>query len=434
MEEETKENQTKIGEEQEHVNKVGDNVSNGVNHENENKAKVVDGPTCATAGCGKPAPLQCPKCIELKLKPAHFCSQPCFKSSYSIHKLVHSAATNGANNNKRPTSEASLILKYPTFRQTGELMPYKQTPMKQVPRSIERPDYADDPRGIPRSEISSKKSGLIEVLSPQDIEGVKRACVLGREVIEVAARMIRVGVTTDEIDAAVHQACLDRDCYPSPLNYYTFPKSCCTSVNEVVCHGIPDLRPLQDGDIVNIDISLYHKGFHADLNETYFVGKIDSESQMLVTTAFECLDQAIKAVKPGMRYRDVGAIIQKHAQANKCSVVRTYCGHGVHRLFHCAPTIPHYAKNKAIGVMKPGHCFTIEPMINAGKFHDETWPDNWTSVTCDGKRSAQFEHTLLVTETGCEILTKRPDSGPPAFFMQQVKEAGLEPYPTVKAT
>ena len=198
---------------------------------------------------------------------------------------------------------------------------------------------------------------------------MKKACELGREVLEIGAKLVRAGVTTDEIDRAVHEACIQRECYPSPLNYYTFPKSCCTSVNEVVCHGIPDLRPLQDGDIINIDISVYHKGYHGDLNETYFVGKPDMESLRLVTTAYECLDFAIKSCKPGMRYRDVGAIIQKHAQANKCSVVRTYCGHGIHHLFHCAPTIPHYAKNKAIGVMKPGHCFTIEPMINAGKFH-----------------------------------------------------------------
>ncbi|KAI2535265.1 METAP1 isoform 11, partial [Pan troglodytes] len=169
-------------------------------------------------------------------------------------------------------------------------------------------------------------------------------------------------------------ACIARNCYPSPLNYYNFPKSCCTSVNEVICHGIPDRRPLQEGDIVN--------------------------------------------VKPGVRYRELGNIIQKHAQANGFSVVRSYCGHGIHKLFHTAPNVPHYAKNKAVGVMKSGHVFTIEPMICEGGWQDETWPDGWTAVTRDGKRSAQFEHTLLVTDTGCEILTRRLDSARPHFMSQ----------------
>ena len=222
---------------------------------------------------------------------------------------------------------------------------------------------------------------------------------------------MKPGTTCDEIDRAVHDACLERDSYPSPLNYYHFPKSCCTSVNEVICHGIPDTRPLEDGDICNLDITLYHNGFHGDLNETYFVGEVAKEHQDLVRVSKECLDLAIDMVKPGCLYRNLGNTIQKHATANGFSVVRSYCGHGIHSLFHTAPNVPHYAKNKAVGIMQPGHCFTIEPMINAGRWEDETWPDSWTSVTRDGKRSAQFEHTLLVTETGCDILTARlPDS------------------------
>ena len=174
-----------------------------------------------------------------------------------------------------------------------------------------------------------------------------------------------------------------------------------------ICLGIPDQYELQDGDIINLDISVYYDGMHGDLNETYLVGNADSESQKLVKTTRECLDKAIAMCKPGVLYRDLGNVIQKHASENGFSVVRTYCGHGIHSYFHCAPNVPHYAKNKAVGVMKPGHTFTIEPMINAGVWQDEHWPDNWTAVTADGKRSAQFEETLLITEDGCEILTRK---------------------------
>lgn len=177
------------------------------------------------------------------------------------------------------------------------------------------------------------------------------------------------------------------------MNYYHFPKSSCTSVNEVICHGIPDQRVLQDGDIVNIDVSLYHGGFHGDINETYYVGdkaKADPESVRVVEAARDCLDEAIKIVKPGTLFREYGNVIEGVAKERNCSVVRTYCGHGINQLFHCAPNVLHYAKNKAVGAAKPGMCFTIEPMICLGTYKDKTWPDNWTSVTQDGKRSAQF--------------------------------------------
>ena len=171
---------------------------------------------------------------------------------------------------------------------------------------------------------------------------------------------------------------------------------------------------LREGDIVNLDVSLFHEGYHGDLNETYYVGSkalADRDSVRVVETARECLDEAIKLVKPGMAFRDPGTVIEKHAKSKGCSVIKTYCGHGVGSLFHCAPNVPHYAKNKAVGVAKPGMTFTIEPMISLGTYKDRTWPDDWTSVTQDGTRTAQFEHTLLVTEKGVEILTARfPDS------------------------
>ena len=192
-------------------------------------------------------------------------------------------------------------------------------------------------------------------------------------------------------------------------------------MNEVICHGIPDQRILLDGDIINLDISVYHNGFHGDLNETYYVGakaSADLDSVRVVEAARQCLDNAIPLVKPGMPFREPGNIIEKHAKSKGCSTIRTYCGHGINQQFHCAPNVPHYAKNKAVGTAKPGMCFTIEPMIALGTYKDRTWPDDWTSVTQDGKRTAQFEHTLLVTEEGVEVLTARlPDSpgGPVAM-------------------
>jgi methionyl aminopeptidase len=205
------------------------------------------------------------------------------------------------------------------------------------------------------------------------------------------------------------------------LNYNRFPKSVCTSVNEVICHGIPDQRVLEDGDILNLDVTLFHNGYHGDLNETYYVGDkalADPDNVRLVETTRECLAKAIASVKPGMLFREAGDIIEKHAKTQNCSVIKTYCGHGINQVFHCAPNIPHYAKNKAVGKARPGMTFTIEPMISLGSYKDKTWPDDWTSVTSDGSRTAQFEHTLLVTEDGVEVLTARlPDSpgGPVAM-------------------
>jgi methionyl aminopeptidase len=183
-------------------------------------------------------------------------------------------------------------------------------------------------------------------------------------------------------------------------------------VNEVICHGIPDSRPLVDGDIVNIDVTLYHGGFHGDLNETYYVGTPSPSAIRVVETSRDCLDTAIVLVKPGMLFREPGNVIEKLAKSRGCSVVRTYCGHGINSLFHCAPNMPHYAKNKAVGTAKKGMCFTIEPMVNLGSWKDRTWPDEWTSTTVDGALSAQFEHTLLVTDDGVEVLTARKGDSP----------------------
>jgi methionyl aminopeptidase len=346
-------------------------------------------PVCVS--CSKIAKLKCPTCLKQSLPDSWFCSQDCFKSNWSEHKKVHTL---------------DPFNPFPNYPFTGSLRPvYPLSPKRHVPDHIQKPDYADHPQGYPLSEMSLRGSTKIKQLSPSEIEKMRAVCRIGRQVLEEGAKAIRVGITTDEIDAIVHQACIERNAYPSPLNYHGFPKSCCTSVNEVICHGIPDRYALKDGDIINLDISVYYQGMHGDLNATYTVGTVDESGQKLIKATRECLDKSIALCKPGMLYRDLGNIIQKHATANGLSVVKTYCGHGIHEYFHCPPSVPHYSKNKAVGEMKVGHTFTIEPMICEGVWQDETWPDNWTAVTRDGKRSAQFEETLLITETGVEILT-----------------------------
>ncbi|XP_063578730.1 methionine aminopeptidase 1 isoform X4 [Pongo abelii] len=335
---------------------------------------AVETRVCETDGCSSEAKLQCPTCIKLGIQGSYFCSQECFKGSWATHKLLHKKAKD--EKAKREVSSWTVEGDINTdpwagYRYTGKLRPhYPLMPTRPVPSYIQRPDYADHPLGMSESEQALKGTSQIKLLSSEDVEGMRLVCRLAREVLDIAAGMIKPGVTTEEIDHAVHLACIARNCYPSPLNYYNFPKSCCTSVNEVICHGIPDRRPLQEGDIVNVDITLYRNGYHGDLNETFFVGEVDDGARKLVQTTYECLMQAIDA------------------------------------------------ENKAVGVMKSGHVFTIEPMICEGGWQDETWPDGWTAVTRDGKRSAQFEHTLLVTDTGCEILTRRLDSARPHFMSQ----------------
>ncbi|TEB35903.1 methionine aminopeptidase [Coprinellus micaceus] len=361
---------------------------------------------CQSSSCLKgnpPSKLECPTCNKLGIRGSFFCEQACFKAGCTskTHKIIHDIAKSGT------AALSGVYNPFPNNQFTGSMHPwYPLSPRRRIPDHIPRPDYHKT--GQPLSEI--KAGGQPgRILSLEEQEKMRHACKLGREVLDLAAAAVRPGITTDEIDEIVHNATIERNAYPSPLNYRNFPKSVCTSVNEVICHGIPDKRPLKEGDIINIDVSLYYDGFHADLNETYPVGKIDDESAKLIRVTQECLDAAIKICKPGALFRDLGKAIEPIAKAAGCSVVRTYTGHGVNDLFHTAPNIPHYAKNKAVGAMKAGQVFTIEPMINLGpNWGDVHWPDNWTATTVDGKRSAQFEDTLLVTETGVEILTWGP--------------------------
>ncbi|CDK27769.1 unnamed protein product [Kuraishia capsulata CBS 1993] len=358
---------------------------------------------CCGPDCGKEttSTLKCPTCLKEGLNMV-FCDQSCFRRNWAQHKNIH----------KKP--DADSYDPFPKFSYAGNVKPaYPLTPRREVPAHIPRPDYAQN--GKPVTEIKNDRTGKIKVLDEKEIKALRVVCALAREVIDIAAAAVKPGVTTDEIDEIVHNETIKRNAYPSPLNYWNYPKSVCTSVNEVICHGIPDKRPLQDGDIVNLDVTLYKNGFHADLNETYYVGEkatANKDLVNLVETTRESLELAISSVKPGLAIRQLGEIIEAHAKKNNVSVVRSYCGHGINTLFHCQPDIPHYAKNKAVGVCKPGIVFTIEPMLNMGTYRDNLWPDNWTSTTADGLPSAQFEHTLLVTEDGVEVLTSRNKKSP----------------------
>lgn len=367
---------------------------------------------CAAETCSNLATLRCPTCLQLEVADtdaSYFCSQTCFRASWPTHKKLH-AKPSGARSlhvSAKLRREAFKHYRYTGSLRVGEV----KFPMRTVPAHIDCPDYAYD--GQPKAEERfNRTSTSFRVFDEEGIEGMRRVCRLSREVLDIAVRAAQVGVTTEQVDEIVHQACLDRDSYPSPLNYYGFPKSCCTSVNEVICHGIPDDRPLQDGDILNIDISLYHGGYHGDVNETVCIGTVNSEKRRLVKAAHDSLWAAIKHVRPGTLFREFGTHIEKVAKNAGASVVRSYCGHGISEQFHIAPNVPHYRKNKAVGMCKPGMTFTIEPMLNAGSWRDDLWPDNWTSATADGRPSAQFEHTLLVTQDGVEVLTARLEDGP----------------------
>jgi methionyl aminopeptidase len=273
-----------------------------------------------------------------------------------------------------------------------------------VPATIARPPYAPD------------APALVPAVPPDEFSDRMRAagCAAG-EVLQELAAIVRPGITTDELDRACHDACIARGGYPSPLHYKGFPKSLCTSVNEIICHGIPDDRPLQDGDIVNCDVTIYLEGVHGDCNATFLVGDVDDTARRLVETTREAMWKGIEQVRPGARVYDIGRAIQTHAEAAGFGVVRAFVGHGVGEQFHTAPSIPHYFDPHADTLLTPGMTFTIEPMITEGSWElGRIWPDGWTAPTRDLSRSAQFEHSLLVTSTGVEVLTLVPDQPPTA--------------------
>jgi methionyl aminopeptidase len=280
--------------------------------------------------------------------------------------------------------------------------PGQISPMRMVPLNIPRPDYAAT--GRPPSRFSSNV-----VKTPEQIARMRRAATAAREVLDEIAPLVRPGVTTEEIDAACHEAYIKRGGYPSTLNYQGYPKSLCTSVNEVICHGIPDSRALREGDIVNLDVTIFLDGMHGDCSATFPVGEVDDESSRLVEVTRESMWRGIEAVQPGQPINRVGRAIQLHAEANGFGVVRAFVGHGIGEVFHMEPSVPHFFDPDARTVMRPGMTFTIEPMITVGDWRHTTWPDGWTAVTVDRRRTAQFEHTILVTDTGVDVLTAWPD-------------------------
>ncbi|MAY35972.1 MAG: type I methionyl aminopeptidase [Spongiibacteraceae bacterium] len=254
----------------------------------------------------------------------------------------------------------------------------------------------------------------VTIKTPEEIQQMRIAGRLAADVLEMIEEYIKPGVTTDELNTICHNYIVDvQDAIPAPLNYNGFPKSICTSPNEVICHGIPNNKPLKNGDILNIDVTVIKDGWHGDTNRMYYVGEVPEHAQRLCRVTQECLYEAIRLVKPGARLSDIGTIIAKHAHANHYSVVEEYCGHGIGRGFHEDPQVLHYGKGYNARndlVLEEGMTFTIEPMINAGKKHTKlNIKDGWTVTTKDRRLSAQWEHTMAVTADGVEVLTARSD-------------------------
>jgi methionyl aminopeptidase len=272
------------------------------------------------------------------------------------------------------------------------------SPMRYVPDSIVKPPYADT--GIvPRYNESRIKE--LDV-----IERMRVAGAAAKDILRRAGEMVRPGITTDEIDIFVHDACIAMGGYPSPLNYHGYPKSVCTSVNEVICHGIPDSRVLEDGDVINLDVTIYLNGVHGDTNATFAVGNISEQDKHLMAVTEECMWHGIEVVKPGVMLNEIGRAIEVHAKKHKYGVVRAFIGHGIGENFHTDIQVLHYYDPRNTMILREGMTFTIEPMITAsGETRHKMWDDDWTAVTADGSRTAQYEHTMVVTKDGVEVLT-----------------------------
>jgi methionyl aminopeptidase len=271
------------------------------------------------------------------------------------------------------------------------------SPTRRVPANIPRPEYVG-------KKMPSRYTGSDEQ-TPETIEKMRIAGRIAAQALVEVGRAVKPGVTTDELDRVGHEFLCDHGAYPSTLGYRGYPKSLCTSINEVICHGIPDSTVLEDGDIVNIDITGFINGVHGDTNATFEVGEVDEAAHLLVERTRESLDRAIKAVRPGRQINVIGRVIEAYAARFGYGVVRLFTGHGISTAFHSGLIIPHYDDPRSTAEMKPGMTFTIEPMLTLGTIEHRMWADGWTAVTMDGKLTAQFEHTLVVTETGAEVLT-----------------------------
>ncbi len=271
------------------------------------------------------------------------------------------------------------------------------SPRREVPAHIDRPEYVDQPAPLPYRGPEAKDAETIELM--------RTAGRLAAQALQLVGEHVEPGVTTDELDRIGHEFLCDHGAYPSTLGYRAFPKSLCTSVNEVICHGIPDSRVVEDGDIVNIDITAYLGGVHGDTNATFLAGAVDDRSRLLVERTEEALRRAIRAVRPGRQVNVIGRVIESYAKRFGYGVVRDFTGHGIGAAFHSGLIIPHFDSPLHDTVIETGMTFTIEPMLCLGSHEWDMWEDGWTVVTKDKQRSAQFEHTLLVTDSGAEILT-----------------------------
>ncbi len=301
---------------------------------------------------------------------------------------------------KRKHRSATALLDPPP---SPPIRPGMVSPRRPVPSAIARPDYAIT--GIPAARDSRA------VRTPDEIERMRIACRVGAEVLVEVGKAVQPGITTDELDRIGHEAYIARGAYPSPLNYKGFPKSLCTSVNEIICHGIPDSRKLVEGDIVNVDVTAYIEGMHGDTNATFFVGDVDDASRQLVLETRAAMHAGISAVKPGNHVYDIGRAIEQNL-APGFGIVREFIGHGIGDQFHTSLQIPHYYDKRNRIEFEPGMTFTIEPMITIGPADLYVWNDDWTAATLSGQRTAQFEHTMVVTEDGVEVLTIPADGHP----------------------
>jgi methionyl aminopeptidase len=276
------------------------------------------------------------------------------------------------------------------------LHPGRLSPARQVPSRIPRPEYVGKP---------APTLGEADVKDADTIARMRVACTIAARALAEVGKAVKPGVTTDYLDQVGHDYLVAHDAYPSTLGYRGYPKSLCTSLNEVICHGIPDTTVVQDGDIVNIDITGFIGGVHGDTNATFLAGDVDEESRLLVERTHEAMMRGIRAVKPGRKINVIGRVIESYAKRFGYGVVRDFTGHGIGTTFHSGLIVPHYDSPDADTVIEPGMTFTIEPMLTLGTVAYDVWDDGWTAVTRDRKRTAQFEHTILVTEDGAEILT-----------------------------
>jgi methionyl aminopeptidase len=276
------------------------------------------------------------------------------------------------------------------------LQPGRISPMRQVPATIAVPEYV----GRKRPRI-----GELDVKDQDTIDRMRVAGRIAAQALEEVGRHVEPGVTTDELDRVGHEFLVEHRAYPSTLGYRGYPKSLCTSLNEVICHGIPDDTVIADGDIVNVDITAYIGGVHGDTNATFLAGAVDEESRLLVERTREAMMRGIRAVAPGRPLNAIGRVIESYARRFGYGVVRDFTGHGIGTTFHSGLVVPHFDDPDVKVIMEPGMTFTIEPMLTLGTIAYDIWPDGWTAVTKDRKRTAQFEHTILVTADGYEILT-----------------------------